>query len=108
MASRNELNHDTPSVNNNTSGSTNSTSSNGIFDNNTKNLLICANLARYKKLNLTKYKKINLVKSKKPNLADFKKSDFVKINFFGTDFLTLKTKKTFRHLQKAFIKTLIV
>ena len=40
------------------------------------------------------------------NFAKFKKLKIAKINF-GTDFLTLKVKKTFAYLQKTFIKALI-
>ncbi len=41
-----------------------------------------------------------LTKSKKSDLA---KANFPKVNSSGTDFLTFEAKKTFIHLQKAFI-----
>lgn len=45
---------------------------------------------------LTKIKKLKLIKTKRLNVA--------KVNFFKTDFLILKTKKTFINLWKAIIK----
>ncbi len=45
-----------------------------------------------------------LTKSKK---SDLPKASFTKVNFFSTDFLTLKAKKAFIYLQKAFTATLI-
>ncbi len=46
-----------------------------------------------------------LAKSKK---SDLLKANFIKINSFGTDFLTLKAKKTFIHLWKTITKALIL
>lgn len=59
---------------------------------------------------MTKSKRLNLVKSKWLNLVKFKKLDlnFAKTSFFRTDFFILKTKNIFIHLQKAFIKILIL
>ena len=44
-------------------------------------------------------------KSKKPDLS---KANFVKDNSSGSDLLTLKAKKAFMHVQKAFTKALIL
>ncbi len=53
-----------------------------------------------------------LAKSKKSKLTKSKKSDLPKINFVrvnsGTDYFTLKAKKAFIYLWKAFIETLIL
>ena len=47
-------------------------------------------------------------KSKKPKLTKSKKSDLVKNNYPGTDFLTFEAKKAFIYPQKAFFKDLIL
>lgn len=47
----------------------------------------------------------NLAKS---DLVNTKKSNFVKANFFGADFLTSKVKKAFTHHLKAFTEALIL
>ncbi len=46
---------------------------------------------------MTKFKKLDLLKA-----------NFAKVNSSGMDFLTLKAKKTFIYLQKAFTETLIL
>lgn len=74
------------------------------IDKNIKNLLIIANLTKFKKSDLTKSKKPKLIKSKKSDLSKF---NFIKINS-ETDFLAFKTKKTFIYLQKTFIETPIL
>lgn len=56
---------------------------------------------KIKNLLITRKSKI-LVKCKK--LAKSKKSDFAKINFFKSDFLISKVKKTFNYIRKALIK----
>lgn len=54
--------------------------------------------------NLPKSQKSNFIKFKKSNLI--KKSNFIKNNFFGIDFLTSKIKKIFISLYKSFYKSL--
>ena len=54
-------------------------------------------MAKSKKLKLTKFKKLNLIKVQ----------NFAKTNFFETNFLTFKAKKTFIYLQNTFTKVLI-
>ncbi len=54
-------------------------------------------MAKSKKLKSTKYKK-----------SDLLKANFAKVNSSGMDFLTFKAKKAFIHLQKTFIKALIL
>ena len=48
-----------------------------------------------------------IAKWTKSKRSDLPKAQFAKINF-GTDFLTLKAKKTFIHLWKAFTEALIL
>lgn len=86
QASENKTNYNILSTADSVDGSTGGEGING----NTENLSTITNLA----------KKSGLIKAKKP--------DFVIANCSATDFLTLKTKKVFTHLQKAFIKALIL
>lgn len=41
---------------------------------------------------------VTLIKFKKPSLTKFQNLDFMIVNFFKTDFLTFKAKKTFIYL----------
>ncbi len=82
QASKNKKNKNIPDV----AGKVNSDSVNE----NIKNLLIVAKLAKSKKSNLIKPKKLDLIKAKKLN--------FAKANSLKIDFLTLEAKEAFIYL----------